>query len=194
MRAAIRAELMEILKQPRTYQELADILGVSYVSARRYIMELVRQDEAMEMPMKRDGHLQYVRRRGAVNSGVLQVALGDRLVTLPELISGMATSIPFNHRLGSLVAQLYMKQLVKGTDKQHLEGIATTIEMKADLRALAGAVRRTAKAIDQLLDYDPLWEDKRDVVMLFGDCSPIQMEAWAREFLESSNANKTGRG
>lgn len=194
MRDAQRKHLLEILKEPKTYQEVADIAGVHYVSARRYIMELIRREEVIEMPTKRDGHLMFVANYAKVKDGLMLVALGDKLVALPELAELLARKqYNLNKYLGSLIAQVWVKAMYSGTDKAHLEGIKTPIEMKADLRQLAGALRRVVKAVDQLLDADALWEDGRKPALLFGEVDPVNMVDLAEFYMKMSNAEKTGR-
>lgn len=194
MREQTRQHVLEIVKEPKTCEELSEILGVHYQTAYKYLRELQRTADVVTLPIPRaSGQLVYVRDSAIMKDGRLRIAVGERLVDLPELARILSAGPGIQHRASGIIAQVYMKALVRQTDKAHLEGIKTPIEMKADMRALAGSLRRTLKAVEQLMDVEALWDDSRAPLELFGDCDPAVMEQLARAYLEDSNREKTGR-
>lgn len=86
MRPAVRDELIEILRQPHTYEDVASILGVSYHTARRWVQELMGDNLVREMVQRSaDGKLMYQLNTETASNETIRIPFQGEMRKLHEM-------------------------------------------------------------------------------------------------------------
>lgn len=196
MRDNTKREVLKIMTEPRTTQELADILGCHYQTAYRYIRELMKDGDVIDLPLpKANGQLVYVKDSASVDDGAIRVQFKDSLMDLPSLIQRISSADGLNHSAAAILAQVFCRSWFGQSDDALINryaGIMSNLEHKGYLRSVALNARALAKTIEQLLDVEELWTDTPKSAALFGPVDPEAMRQAAETWLTESHKIKTG--
>lgn len=179
MRIVVRDKLIEVLSQPRSCTEVAEVMGVNYHTARRYVHEMIEQDIVEELPNRNEtGSILYKVRTEGVEALEWFFPMGKEMVTLADAAVRVSRFFDAMQNPGSMLGFLAQRSywLARNQGKEGMdparryEGGArgTPVEMRATLRQMAQSLEKVSRLLFAISVRDDVWEaDNRVVGSLF---------------------------
>lgn len=156
-----RQALLDMLKkEPRSIQDIADMTGVHYVTAHKWIKELAGAGLITKMPFgrgKRDLWTVHNKALEAREEGLI-VQAGNGIYTVAQMTVPQQGKIdPYTHAAACL-AYLYRRSLL--WDNKDVErGMWEPVNIKARVRQCRQMLLEELSVVEQLLLIDEIWED-----------------------------------
>lgn len=166
MRPAVRTELIEILRLPRTYEETSKILGVNYQTARRWVQELRDEGLVDELMQRAEGKLMFQLNSEAEGQEIVLIPFGlDKRLRVHQIVAafksmGMDTQA---EDLAFLLSRSRWRGVNLGLDpgapERVREGFAFPVEIRRDLRETLKELKMLTGSLEHIILREDLWAD-----------------------------------
>jgi DNA-binding Lrp family transcriptional regulator len=148
-------ELLKMFKtEPRSAKDIADLVGVHYVTAHKWIKELEKRGIIIEMAFQRGKEKVYCVAVGAsTEDGLVRVQFQGGMHLIADFaVHNPQQADPFRYSQ-SVLAAIYQKSLKKA-------GVATYAVSYTDVELLDQVRRARALLLDELQLLEQLLEDR----------------------------------
>ena len=166
-----KEELLSTINKgdPKSIQDIADLIGVHYATASRWMKELESSGAIRPMPFLRGKEKVYVLALKEDELGIPLIQVGKQVATVSELaVAGSSNAYAYSM---ACMMYLYRKSYNQARGEGYL-GPWTPVEIRAQIREMRARLLNQFQALEQILLRDEFFTEDGKAHEFMGQLGP----------------------